>query len=134
MNLRTIGKAGFLVVFFGFFMPWGRFSGLAALLGQMNGFDFASLLMNYGNSSLAMLIYLWFAAAIAGIVIGILLLIKKSIRVFIDWIPAILCFIGSIYLFFVDPPGILLSGAYLVFIGSIVAIVVQIVSIIKKER
>ena len=133
--IRTISKIGFLLVIFGFFMPWGSFSGFAALLGRVNGLELASLLMKYDNDLLGMLIYFWFASALIGIVIGILLMMKKEVPIIVDVAIMFICFFGSLFFLletYQKPQVVIHSGAQLVFVGAAFAYIVQFISCIKE--
>jgi len=128
VNFRVIGKFCFLLVIIGFFMP---------MACDANGFQIA----NSGNlsSSGIFAIYASFIGAIVGLLIGILLLLKKGVPALIDWIPVLLCFICIISLFcyigfkqgyyrYFQP------GVYVVLIGSILALVCQIISAVRREE
>ena len=57
MNFRTIGKIGFLLVFFGFFMP---------VACDMNGFQLAD--SGLASNALILVLYGLFVSSILGII------------------------------------------------------------------
>jgi hypothetical protein len=129
VSLRTFGKIGFLLVVIGFFMP---------IACDSNGFEIAKAL-NKGDETLsAILLYVLFAAAVVGVLVGILLLLKNKVKVYIDWICLLAC-IGSglaLYLPRLDDrlkPD-LQVGAYIILVGWIIALAAQIFSLANKER
>jgi len=126
MSLRTIGKFGLLLVVIGFFMP---------IACDLNGFQLADHLMKNNQTFNGLLFYLLFASAIAGVVIGVLLLKGSSINPMIDWIVIAVCIASSLFLYFklLKDFQNLQNGAYLILTGLIVALALQIISFIKKE-
>jgi len=128
VSFRTFGKIGFLLVVIGFFMP---------VACKQNGFEIAKFL-NKGNETFsAILLYVLFAAAVAGVLVGILLLLKNKIKVSFDWI-CLIASIGSGLLLVlpnldkvkrIDPQ----TGAYLIFVGWVIALATQIISKVNKE-
>jgi hypothetical protein len=128
MSFRTFGKIGFLLVVIGFFMP---------IACDQNGFQIANAL-NKGNETLsAILLYVLFAAAVAGVLVGVLLLLKNKIKVSIDWLCLLAC-IGSglaLYLPRLDDDinRILETGAYVILAGWIIALAAQIISKVNRE-
>lgn len=83
------------------------------------------------------LTYVMFAAALAGVIFGVLLLLKKGPGATIDWIVIITCVASGlvVYLSALNDRKIeLQNGAYLILVGWIVALVFQILSMVKKER
>ena len=128
VSLRTFGKIGFLLVVIGFFMP---------IACDSNGFEIAKAL-NKGDETLsAILLYVLFAAAVVGVLVGILLLLKNKVKVYIDWICLLAC-IGSglaLYLPRLDDrlkPD-LQVGAYIILVGWIIALAAQVFSKLNKE-
>ena len=118
LNFRIIGKIGFLLVVIGFFMP---------MACGMNGFELAENLAEYADSgSYSMLLYALFISALAGIIIGALLLMKKNLPGAADWIPLLVCIVLSIYLLTKNEFE-LQSGAYVIITGCVVALVGQII-------
>ena len=135
-NFRVIGKGGFLLIVIGFLMPWVTARGFAALFGtQMNGFQLANFSFGAGHNIEGILLYLWFVFVLAGLIIGVLLLMKKNIPTFIDWLIASVCLGGSLYLVIeLSSIYIIHSGPYVTIIGAVIFLVFQIVSVIKKEQ
>ena len=139
LNLRTIGKAGFLLVVIGFFLP---------IIFQRNGFRFAELFITNPdlNTIVGILVYSFLICALAGLVIGVLLLIKKNIPLFLDWIISLACMLFyalSIFFGVRAPWGrfsfnmlndLLSIGAIVILSGIIVVIITQIISIIRKAK
>jgi len=82
MNFRAIGMFCFLLVIVGFFMPW---------VTQLNGFQFADLMISQDHIS-SILIYVWFVFALAGLIIGVPLLLKKNVSRYLDLSIVIVCF------------------------------------------
>ena len=116
-------------------MPIGGYSGFMmayAGLDSMTGFQFANALIELEAVFAGILLYLLFISAIIGLVIGVLLLLKKKAPVFVDWIIHIVCITGCIY-FFADPPDMVLVGMYFISAGIIIAVITQIISAIRKE-
>jgi len=117
MNYRIIGKFGFLLSIFGFFMP---------VACDMNAFQ----LINHIDSTSSFLVIGLFLIANAGFIIGLLLLIKKSIPVFIDWIIIAYCMVIGIVLLNMNELE-LQYGAYVIMFGIIIALISQIIPIIN---
>jgi hypothetical protein len=104
---------------------------------DQNGFQLADSGMLDSVSVFS--IYFAFIAAIVGVVIGVLLLLKKRVPVLIDWIPTVLCFIcigASVYNvgYRQGYHESFQSGVYVVLIGSIITLIFQIISALKKEK
>ena len=117
-SFRTFGKFGFLLAIMGFFMP---------VACDMNAFQ----IIEYVDSTSAILIIGLFIFAIIGFALGLILL-KKAVPIFADWIIVA----GSIGM------GIaLLSrnelelqyGAYVMISGFVVALITQIISTVMRE-
>jgi len=124
-NFRIIGKFCFLLILIGFFMP---------VACQMNGFQLADTMIKMNNNTVGILLYLLFASALAGLIIGVLLHLKKSIPVITDWSIIIVCIGCGIGLVSMKDNEIQLQlGAYVILIGYIATLVIQIISTIKKE-
>ena len=132
-NVRAIGKTGYLLVIIGFILP---------VFFQFNGFQIAhEHFLSPGNYKvIGILYYLLFASALAGLVIGVLLLIKKTIPVFIDWLIIITCalcyflfisigfwyFIGQFHLSYLN------IGAFIILAGLFVVLIAEITSKLKS--
>ena len=128
LNFRTIGKICFLLLIIGFFMPMGC---------NQNGFQLADSGML--DSLGIFVIYGSFFASIVGVIIGILLLFKKGIPVVIDWVIVLFCFIAIVATYYnigfnQGYRNNFQSGVYMVLIGSILTLLFQIVSTVKKEH
>jgi len=128
MNFRVIGKFLLLLVIIGFFMP---------MACDLNAFQLIDNGMLKTEGVVA--IYAAFVLAIVGIIIGVLLLLKKRLPVLADWIVTVLvagvvivmfCYIGygeGYHEYFQ-------SGTYVALAGSILVLIAQIISAVKKER
>jgi len=127
MKYRVIGKYFFLLVIIGFFMPMGC---------GMNGFQLADngMLIPIGTFA----VYAGFILATVGLLVGLLLTLKKQVPVVIDWLITLSCFICIFPLLFYT--GVIegyieyfQSGTYFIMIGSIITLITQIISTFKKE-
>jgi len=87
-NFRVISKIGLLLVAIGFFMP---------IVSVLSGFSLADLLINLGQTLRGVLLYILFAFALAGTVIGVLLVSKINVPPFIDCLVTLICVSGSWY-------------------------------------
>ena len=126
LNFRTIGKIGFLLVMIGFFMP---------VACDMNGFQVANTLMENEAVFDGLLLYLLILSAFAGIAIGVLLLMKKTVKLSIDWAIIAICIASGLIVYFSQlEDAELQQGAYVILTGWIIALVGQIISIVKKEN
>jgi len=126
LSFRTIGKFGLLLVIIGFFMP---------IACDRNGFQLANYMTENDQVFEGLLFYLLFISAVVGVIIGALLLMKKEVNPTIDWITIAVCIASGLYIYltqFKDGPD-LQNGAYVILIGWIAALVLQIVSKVKKE-
>ena len=142
VNARLIGKIGFLLVVFGFFQP---------IACQMNGFELAKLIsasqntmniissMDFVGSSgsantirftiTSMCLYLVFFSALAGCIIGVLLILNKEVKVSYDWICLLVSIGCGLYVFFTSLNNKMMqlqSGAYFIIFGWLVALIAQI--------
>jgi hypothetical protein len=127
LNFRIIGKIGLLLVVFGFFMP---------IACDQNGFELAETLSNYDGSLSAVFLYILFFSAIAGCIIGVLLLTKKNVNIALDWVCLLVCIGSGLFVYFnsLGNEAKLQNGVYFILIGWIVAFLTQIISIfINKE-
>lgn len=133
-TLRIISKAGILLVIIGYFMPWGSFTGYAGIFlpKQINGFKFAELAKELGVGELSFLINVMFIFTFAGLLIGILLLLKKNVPIIIDWVINIACIGGCVY-FFSNPPSIIHSGFYVITIGVAVSTFFTLIASFSNE-
>jgi hypothetical protein len=127
LNFRIIGKIALLLVIIGFFMP---------VACDQNGFQLAKTLKSTDSTFTAFLMYLLFFSAVAGCVIGALLLMKKGVKPVFDWVPLLVCIGSGLFVYFNTLRSNKISlqeGAFVILAGWIVALVAQIVSKIKKE-
>ena len=128
VNFRTLAKIGLLLVVIGFFMP---------VACDRNGFEIAKALNKADETVSAILLYVLFASAAAGVAVGVLLLMKNKIKAYVDWVCLLAC-IGSglaLYLPRLDDKIKLdlQAGAYFILLGWIVSLAAQIVSKLNKE-
>jgi len=122
MNFRVIGKFCLLLVIFGFFMP---------MACDQNAFQIIDKGMLKTEGTVA--IYVAFILSIIGLIIGISLLMKKRVPIFIDWlITLVVSGIVIVMFYYVGYKQgyhkYFQSGAYVVLIGSIIALIAQIIS------
>jgi hypothetical protein len=120
LNFRIMGKIGFLLVIFGFFQP---------ISCQMNGFQLATYMNAFGDPFFAVLVYLVLLSAVAGCIIGVLLLMRKNIKFSYDWTCLLVCIGCGFFVFFAflnSAESKLQSGAYFILIGWIIAFIAQI--------
>jgi hypothetical protein len=139
INFRLIAKIGLLLVVMGFFMP---------IACDKNGFEIANSMMKSDSNTLyGLLMYVMFASAAAGVIIGIFLLMRRKLNSTIDWLVVILCIVSGVIvyvnrfggkslgdLFNGKSLGDMQTGAYLIFAGWIVSAVAQVISTINKEK
>jgi hypothetical protein len=125
LNFRLIGKIGLLLIIFGFFMP---------VACDQNGFQIANYCMDEGETFYGLLMYLLFISALIGVIIGVLLLMKKDVKPQIDWAIIIVCIASGLIVYFKFLEDLELQyGAYFILVGWIIALLLQIISKIKKE-
>jgi len=125
VNFRVIGKFCFLLVIIGFLMP---------MACNANGFQIAN--SDMASSGLKLALYGLFISAIVGLIIGIVLLMKKNVPIFIDWIIILVCMCCGLIPFFINVKNygrLYQSGIYMIVIGLIAALVFQIISAVKQE-
>jgi tetrahydromethanopterin S-methyltransferase subunit C len=97
-----------------------------------NGFQIAH--SDYVKPELSMALYGLFISAIIGLVIGVLLLIKKNIPVVIDWLVVLVCMCCGLIPFFMNVRQYQFqSGMYMILTGYALIFIAQIVSLIRKE-
>jgi len=136
VSFRIFGKIGFLLVVIGFFMPISSIGVGSVQASGGNGFDFAKVLNRGDDTLLAILVYVVFAAAVAGLFVGVLLFLKNKIKVSVDWICVLAC-IGSGLIVYLprldDKLTKLQTGAYLILVGWIIVLAAQIISHVNKE-
>jgi hypothetical protein len=136
VSFRTFGKIGFLLVVIGFFLPISSVGIGKLQLSGNNGFDLAKALNRGDDTLLAILVYVVFAAAIAGVLVGALLFLKNKIKVYVDWVCLLAC-IGSGLIVYLpkldDNITKLQTGGYIILIGWVIALAAQIISRVNKE-
>jgi hypothetical protein len=123
LSFRIIGKLLFLLVIIGFFMP---------MACDANGFQLAQ--SDHVKSSLVFALYLLFFSAVVGLIIGVLLILKKKMPVFIDWIIVLVCLCSGLIPFFLNlRKADFQSGVYVILTGYALILLAQIVSLVKKK-
>ena len=125
LNFRIIAKLALLLVVIGFFMP---------IACDQNGFEIAKYAMDSNNVFTGVLLYLLFVSAIAGLVIGVLRLLKNRLNPNIDWIVIAVCIASGLIPYFSEEKPDLQTGAYLILAGWIAALAFQVFAQIKKEK
>jgi hypothetical protein len=99
-----------------------------------NGFQLAH--SDFVKPELTFALYLLFISAIAGLLIGLLLILKKKVPILVDWLVIPVCMGCGIIPLFVDnninnydfQPGL-----FVILTGYGVILLAQIISLIKKE-
>ena len=125
MTLRIIAKLFLLLVIIGFFMPMACDQNAFQLID--NG-----MLKSEGVAA----IYAAFILSIIGLIIGVLLLVKKGVPPVIDWVVT-LAVAGIVIIMFYytgyhqGHHDSFQSGAYMALIGAVAALAAQIVSGVK---
>ena len=119
MSFRIIGKFGFLLVIMGFFMP---------IACDMNAFQ----LVEYLDSTSTILLFTLFTFAIIGVIIGVLLLMRKDVPIIVDWIIIAACIGVGIGLMSKNELE-LQYGAYVIMSGIGVPLIAQIISLFLRE-
>jgi hypothetical protein len=119
MNLRTVGKIGFLLVVIGFLMP---------VACDQNGFELANTFIE-SQVIIGILMYLIFISAISGVILGVLLLQNKEVSKGLDWFCLLACIVSGLIVYFIQFEGgpELQSGAYIILTGWIIAFLSLIV-------
>jgi hypothetical protein len=133
MSARIVSKVGLLLVFIGFFMP---------ITCNMNGFQLAEYNSNYGGSVIFTLgLYGIFAFSCIGGILLLLLLVKKAVSKKWDRVAIIGTAVSTIVVFSKMGGGNdgfggnrYQSGAYLIIIGLIIAVVFAFMAIDKNGR
>jgi hypothetical protein len=123
LSFRTIAKFCFLLVIIGFFMP---------ICCDQNGFELAN--SDAASSSLTMALYVLFVSAVAGLIIGVFLLMKKNIPIFVDWLIILVCVLCGLIPFFKNMEDYeFQTGVYIILVGYTLILITQVISSIKKE-
>ena len=120
INLRTIGNFCLILVIIGFFMP---------IACDANGFQIAN--GDMASSELSMALYGLFISAIVGLIIGALLLAKKNVPIFADWLIILVCMCCGLIPFFYninDYGRYYQSGAYMILIGLIASFIFLLIA------
>jgi len=127
VSFRFLGKIGFLLVVIGFFMPVN--------LLKHTGFELAKTMSNINHTLSVILIYVLFAAAVAGVLVGVSLLLKKKVKVSADWICVAACIGSGLIVYFSELNNgfKMQTGACLILIGWIVALAAQLIAHVNKE-
>ena len=127
MSFRAIGKICFVLVIIGFFMP---------VACEQNAFQLVSEGIIEDGGAVA--IYGVFIFAIAGFIVGLLLLANKKVPVAVDWVITI--FVSGVVTFMFWNIGYVQGNhkyfqpvVYMVLVSSLAALLAQIISTIKKE-
>ena len=126
MSFRTIAKLCFLVVIIGFFMP---------MACEQNGFQLANSELTSSGTSIAL--YVLFITAILGLVIGVLLFMKKGLPVIADWVVIAVCVGSGLIPFFANLGEMgeyYQSGVFVILVGYALIVVAQVISLVKKEK
>ena len=125
LNFRIIGKVSLLLVIIGFFMP---------IACDQNGFQIADYMVNNNSVFEGILMYILFISAVAGVILGALQLVKKPVSVTADWVVIIVCIASGLIVYFSKMKDIdLQNGAYVILVGWIAALALQIMSKLKNE-
>ncbi|MDR3123106.1 MAG: hypothetical protein LBU16_04930 [Treponema sp.] len=123
LNFRTIAKFCFLLVIIGFLMP---------ICCDQNGFELAN--SDVVKPELTVALYALFISAIVGVIIGVILLMKKGIPVVIDWLVILVCVLCGLIPFFININQYKFqAGLYVIVTGYALILITQIVSLVKKE-
>ena len=128
VNFAIVKAIGYLLVVIGFFMPIAR--------GRGNGFDVANRFIDgiggFGaNTLMGILMYAVFAAAVIGLVIGVLSVMSRKTKISAGtgWIVLLVCTGSGLVVFFAELNGpALQNGGILILIGWIAALVGQVLS------
>lgn len=121
-NFRIIGKMSFLLVIIGFLMP---------VACDQNGFEIAKYMVDADKNLEGVLLYLLFASAIVGVLLGILLLSKINVKTSVDWLTIIVCITSGLVVYFrlLEGGPELQHGAYVILTGWVIALLTQIIAI-----
>ncbi|MDR0313837.1 MAG: hypothetical protein LBI14_09595 [Treponema sp.] len=126
LSFRVLAKFALLLVVIGFCMP---------IACDQNGFELADFMMQSDKTFEGLLFYLLFISAVAGVIIGVLLLMKIKLNPIIDWIAIGVCIASGLIIYFrlFNNGPDLQSGAFMILIGWIAALALQVFSKVKKE-
>jgi len=127
MSFRLIAKCAFILVVIGFFCP---------VACGANGFQLANASFSGGNAFNGLLFWLLFLSAGAGVAIGVMLYLKKSVPILYDWVVLGVCG-GSAFILFLSNTNALSYlqiGGILIILGVIAAVALELYSkLVKKE-
>jgi hypothetical protein len=126
MSFRILSRIGFLLVIIGFFMP---------VACEMNGFQIANYMFQSGEGTLAgILIWVLFLAALAGLILGIALLMNKQPPMKFDWLALGVSVVSGLIIYFKYLSEIQLqSGGYVIAVGWVVALVCLLLEMKKAS-
>jgi len=127
MSFRLIAKGLFLLLLIGILMP---------MCCDMNGLQLVN--SGYVDAAGNFAIIAIFASSIVGLLIGVVLLLKKPVPIIIDWLVTLFGSLTSIIAFIVagfvnDNIDYFQSGVYVILVGAILILLAQIISGVKKE-
>jgi hypothetical protein len=127
MSFRTIGKFCLLLVIIGFLMP---------MACDMNAFQLIDKGMLKDEGVVAM--YVAFIFAIIGVIVGLLLLTRRSVPIIADWVVTLIVSGVVIVMFYhigyrQNYKDSFQSGVYLALTGAILALIAQVLSAVKRE-
>lgn len=127
MNFRIVAKFGLLLVIIGFFMP---------VACDQNGFQIAEFMIENDRTLDGLFTYLLFVFAIAGVLVGFLLLMNRNILSYIDWIIIVGCIASGLIVYFNSLKNNveLQIGAYVILAGWAVAFALQLISKTRNEK
>jgi hypothetical protein len=114
LNLRIIGRFGFLLAVMGFFMP---------VACDMNAFQLVEHLDAPNN----VLVISLFILALIGSLIGLLLIMKMNVPILVDWLIIITCACIGIYLLITNELD-LQYGAYIIISGFVISLIFILIS------
>ena len=126
LNFRRIGCFCLLLVIIGFFCP---------IACDTNGFQIAN--RDGQNPALKAALYVLFIAAIAGIIVGIMLMANKKVPIIIDWFITLTCMGCGLIPFFrnIKEWGrYYQSGAYFILIGIILSFIFLLIASVMNEQ
>ena len=126
INFRIIAKLCLLLVIIGFCMP---------MACDQNGFDLAT--GDWASGQLKAALWILFISAVIGLLLGVVLLLKKKIPVIVDWVIIAAGVVSAMIPFFYnmnDYGDFYQSGITLILVGLGLALVGQVVSLVNKEK
>jgi len=134
LNFRIISKLSFLFVIIGYIIPMFSIRIIFSQI-EMNGFQYAAASFELDAAIYGILMYSFLVFVICGLIIGILLLAKKSVPIFFDWFIILVCMAGILFFSIEAKDGATIkSGVYLIGLGLTFSLITQIISNLKKEH